>query len=1076
MTNFKPSQYQQDIFKWIESGSGDGFVQAVAGSGKTTTLVEGAKKLKGSKALFLAFNKSIADYLSEKLPQNMEAKTFHSLGNSCLFKMLGAAQPVDEYKYRNLANKEAQHILNKIKSSVKNRLGEATLYLHENTIAKQLTDLVHFAMVTLTDPSDRNTTLNMIRHFGIDIDFEQPIIFNELLSAATRIIANGEERARNAKIIDFDDMIYLPVQWNLRLPKYDWIFVDEAQDLSKAQLELALRARGQGGRILFVGDKHQAIYGFAGANCDSVDEIIKETGAKELPLSICYRCPTSHLNLAREIVPYIEPRPDAPEGDIETIKLDKLSGIVQEGDLILSRTTAPLVELCIELISKNIPARVRGRDIGTSITSIAQEISRSSGFTYSKLPIYVKDWEQQKLEKLQSNPDNEDKIQSLRDRCQSIIACYEGFDCYSIEQLCNQLEKLFSDDRLGVILSTIHRAKGLQNRRVMILDYEKLPLKWLGQKSHELEQEWNLKYVALTRAEEVLFLVQTSQKVEETSNRNNFLPNRNEEQPKTVPQTKSAPKPEIVSARAGKRETAPTIQPIVRPKVQGNNAEMSYKLGIDLGTTNSVVSVWRNGKIETLTIEGDELMPSVVSFHPDGSCMVGKSAKRRFLLYPEQSVASSKRYMGDINKLYQQRGEYLSPTDIAKLILEKIAKVAQQALGEEVKDAVITVPAYFNEAQRAETKKAAEEAGLNVLRLIPEPTAAAIAYGIDTSRNQTLMVYDLGGGTFDVSILVVKNNSFEAKAVGGDIRLGGDDFDQAIVDWACKEFKAQSGIDLNSHPKKETELAKLKELAEQVKIELSSAYDACLFTTCLGHSLELNISRNEYNKLINPLLERTITIMKSVLADAGLTALDIDRVILVGGSTHTPAVREMLAREIKDPYTASHVALVVSHGAAYLAAGKCPQISEVTGHSLGIDMRDGNDKLFFKPIIPRQTTYPCRLGVLGYTRDAYQEQVQMKVYRGENNDPEENTYLGELHLPVLPPQKEKVPVAAIFDLDANGIIHFTAVQLPVGGASQGIRQYALENNSSLDLSAVDVLIERGQAKTQMITIEEALER
>lgn len=1072
MARFTPSEYQKNIFHWIQLGSGDGFVQAVAGSGKTTTLVEGAKRLKNSKALFLAFNKIIAENLGKRLPKNMEARTFHSLGNSCLFKMLGATQPVDGYKYRNLAHKEAKNIFKKIKY---NDL-EASINLHKNTIAKQLTDLVHFAMVTLTDPSDRNATLNMIRHFGIDIDFEQPIIFDELLSAASRIIDSGEELARNAKIIDFDDMVYLPVQWNLQVPKYDWIFVDEAQDLSKAQLELALRARRQGGRILFVGDKHQAIYAFAGANCDSVDEIIKETEAKELPLSICYRCPTSHLNLAREIVPYIEPRPDAPAGTLETIKIDKLPEIVQEGDLILSRTTAPLVEICIELIGKNIAARVRGRDIGTSITSLAQDISQISGFTYSKLPRYIKDWEQQKLEKLQSNPDNEGKIQSLRDRCQSIISCYEGFNCFSIEQLCNRLERLFSDDRPGVVLSTIHRAKGLQNRRVMILDYDKLPLKWLGQKSHELEQEWNLKYVALTRAEDALFLVQTSQKVEENSNRKNSLPNRNQEQPRNS-QSKPAPKTEVLSDGADKQETAPTIQPIIKPKVQGNNVEMSYQLGIDLGTTNSVVSVWRNGQVETLTIEGDELMPSVVSFRPDGSCMVGKSAKRRLLLYPEQSISSSKRDMGDISKFYQRQGKYFSPTDIAKLILEKIAKVAQEALGEGVKDAVITVPAYFNEAQKAETKKAAEEAGLNVLRLIAEPTAAAIAYGIDTSRNQTLMVYDLGGGTFDVSILVVKNNSFEAKAVGGDVRLGGDDFDQAILDWACQRFQAQSGIDLKNHPKKETELAKLKEQAEQVKIELSSAYNACLSTTCLGHSLEFNISRAEYNSLIAPRLQDTLKIMKSVLADAGLTAQDIDRVILVGGSTHTPAVREMLKREIKDPYTASHVAFVVSHGAAYLAAGKCPNISEVTGHSLGIAMRNSNNQqLFFKPIIPKQTTYPCRLGVLGYTMDSYQKQVQMKVYRGENNDPERNTHIGELHLPVSPPQKEKVPVGAIFDLDADGIIHFTAVQLPVGMANQGICEYALDNNNVLDLSAVDILIQRGQAKTKMVKIEKALEK
>lgn len=413
----------------------------------------------------------------------------------------------------------------------------------------------------------------------------------------------------------------------------------------------------------------------------------------------------------------------------------------------------------------------------------------------------------------------------------------------------------------------------------------------------------------------------------------------------------------------------------------------------------------------------------------------------------------------------------------------------REQLGKNVKDAVITVPAYFTEAQREDTRKAGEAAGLNVLRLIPEPTAAAIAYGLDQSKDQTIMVYDLGGGTFDVSILVVRGNSFETKAVGGDISLGGDDFDQALVDWSCQKFKTQTGIDLKqrSETNKEASVAlqRLKEAAEVVKIELSAVSDATLSLGCLGHPLELTITRSEYNNLIEPFLQRTINIMKSVLHDAGLKAQDIDRVILVGGSTHTPEVREILKKEIKEPYSAERVDLIVSHGAALLAANLCPsegeapppsiKQSEVTAHSLGINMLDQNDKLFFKPIIPRQTTYPCRLGVLGYTKDPMQIAVQMKVYRGENKEPNRNTYLGELQLPVSKPQREQVPVGAIFDLDADGIIHFTGVDLPVGQDSKLIKLYASHNDSALDLTSADALIDQGKAQTRVVKIERVFE-
>jgi molecular chaperone DnaK (HSP70) len=476
-------------------------------------------------------------------------------------------------------------------------------------------------------------------------------------------------------------------------------------------------------------------------------------------------------------------------------------------------------------------------------------------------------------------------------------------------------------------------------------------------------------------------------------------------------------------------------------------------------------------------------MPSVVSFRNPGGILVGQTAKARLFVDPENTVASVKRFIGDRNKTYSVAGKSLSPVDISSLILRRIVAGAKEALKQDIWDAVITVPAYFTEAQKEDTKRAGEEAGLNVLRLLPEPTAAAIAYGLDKNKNQTIMVYDLGGGTFDVSILEVKNNNFKVKAVGGDSRLGGDDFDEAIMAWASKKFQAQTGIDLlndNSRPGKIAR-QRLKEAAETAKIELSQTSNATLsIPDCLSYPLELEISRSEYNKLIEPLLGRTVNCMRSVLQDASLTPDDIDRVILVGGSTKNPIVREIVAREIKDPYTSERVDEVVSHGAAILAANLfLPSFDlktiEVTAHSLGIDHKDvEKNKLYFQPIIARQTTYPCRCGRLAYTINPMQEAARMRVFRGEKFDPDENVNLGELTLPISPPQPEEVPVGAIFELDADGIIHFTAVQLPVSQSIASIIEYAGQHNGALDLAAVDSLIKSGAARTKVVQIESGL--
>ena len=307
---------------------------------------------------------------------------------------------------------------------------------------------------------------------------------------------------------------------------------------------------------------------------------------------------------------------------------------------------------------------------------------------------------------------------------------------------------------------------------------------------------------------------------------------------------------------------------------------MTYAVGIDLGTTNSVIAIYRRGSAETLRIDGRSTMPSVVSFRDDTSILVGQSAKSRLLLDPENTVASTKRFMGDRSKSYKLAGNSLTPINIASLLLKRLVESARKELGNaEIWDAVITVPAYFTEDQKEDTKRAGEEAGLNVLRLLPEPTAAAIAYGLDKEKDQTLMVYDLGGGTFDVSILSVTGNKFTVKAVGGNGNLGGDDFDNAIAEWTSKDFQAKTGIDLLSEKGKAAMSARqrLKEAAETAKIELSQSDRAVIaIPDCLGHPIELEITLAQYNKLIEPMLLSTVECMKSVLRDAKLSADDID--------------------------------------------------------------------------------------------------------------------------------------------------------------------------------------------------------
>lgn len=496
---FVPSSYQQGIFDFITHGEGDGLVNAVAGSGKTTSLVQAARLLPpGRVALFVAFNKHIALELGERLKGTpMVAKTIHSIGHGCVTKRLEKVQKPDDKKYAKLT-----------RSFVRERFFRWPAEDQQKAI-EGLTQLTNFARVTLTDPKDEQAMRAMIAHFGVEIDPEREA---ELLPAVAEIIAAGVTMAEREKQIDFTDMIYLPFLWKLQPPQVDFIFADECQDLNAAQLDLILKCRAPGGRLLAVGDPNQSIYGFAGADSESFWKIQERTGAKLLPLSICYRCPSSHLDLARRIVPQIEAQPGAPSGIIGYLKEDELPKQIRRGDMILCRLTAPLVKTCIKLIENHIPAQVRGRDIGKALTDIVRAVAQVPGFRYDQFGTHLNTYAERQLHKLTQRPNSESQVESLTDRIEAVRTCYNASEATTAEALCDQIDALFSDAAAAVLLSTIHRAKGLENDRIFILKPDALPLVWPKQQEWEAQQEENLHYVALTRATRELYFVQEKKK------------------------------------------------------------------------------------------------------------------------------------------------------------------------------------------------------------------------------------------------------------------------------------------------------------------------------------------------------------------------------------------------------------------------------------------------------------------------------------------------------------------------------------------------------------------------------------
>ncbi len=465
---------------------------------------------------------------------------------------------------------------------------------------------------------------------------------------------------------------------------------------------------------------------------------------------------------------------------------------------------------------------------------------------------------------------------------------------------------------------------------------------------------------------------------------------------------------------------------------------MSKVIGIDLGTTNSVVAVMEGGEPTVITnTEGSRITPSVVGFSKTGERLVGQLAKRQAVSNPDRTISSIKREMGTNYKVAIEDKNY-SPQEISAMVLQKLKADAEAYLGTTVTQAVITVPAYFNDSQRQATKDAGKIAGLEVLRIINEPTAAALAYGMDKVDDQTVLVFDLGGGTFDVSILELADGVFEVKATSGNNRLGGDDFDEKVMNWMIAEFKKENGIDLSAD---KMALQRLREAAEKAKIELSTVMTTNInlpFITADATGpkhLDLNLSRAKFDELTADLVEATMVPTRQALKDAGLEPSEIAKIILVGGSSRIPAVQDAIKKYLgKEPHRGINPDECVAVGAAIQAgvlAGDVKDVLllDVTPLSLGIETLGG----VCTKIIERNTTIPTKKSQVFSTAADNQPSVDIHVLQGEREMAADNKTLGRFELSDIPPAPRGVPrIEVTFDIDANGIVHVSAKDLGTG--------------------------------------------
>lgn len=467
-------------------------------------------------------------------------------------------------------------------------------------------------------------------------------------------------------------------------------------------------------------------------------------------------------------------------------------------------------------------------------------------------------------------------------------------------------------------------------------------------------------------------------------------------------------------------------------------SDREFVVGIDLGTTNSVIAWMKpDGSIEVIpNAEGSRLTPSIVAFTKTGEILVGEPAKRQMILNSERTIKSIKRKMGSDYKVRIDDKEY-TPQQISAYILMKMKKDAEQYLGGRIKKAVITCPAYFNDAQRQATKEAGQIAGFEVLRIINEPTAAALAYGLDKKKEQKVLVYDLGGGTFDVSILEISEGVIQVIATSGNNHLGGDDFDQRIIDWLAEEFKKQHGIDLREDKQA---LQRLRDAAEKAKIELSTKLETDISLPYIAATssgplhLETRLTRSLYESLVRDLVEMTRGPIERALGDAKLSPRDIDEVILVGGMTRTPMVQRLIYEVFgKEPNKSVNPDEAVAIGAAIQAAilagsakDKDIVLVDVTPLTLGIEVKGG----LMEPIIPRNTTIPVRKSKIFTTAEDFQTEVEIRVYQGERAMARDNIFLGSFRLVDIPPAPRGVPqIEVTFDIDSDGIVHVSAKDL-----------------------------------------------